>query len=474
MRITLDRKPVYSSKIKMRDRSIGNAMMIDEPRYRFYAPERISKNISRTNEGYLLCEGVALARTGTQIYLPDEVMGEVEAGKDGIVRIQRDEDVVFHPNTIASFNGKPFTIDHPDEGVDPSNWNDLTAGIIMNPRRGEGLEDDLMIGDILVTKKEAIDMITDGGIREISCGYDADYEQIEPGRGRQVNIVGNHCALVQAGRAGSRCAIKDRRPNMSLKDRIKKAFLSKDAKALDEALLTLDESSEAEEGNEGNHIHLHLNDGVTVKDKTKDDEEKTGKEKEDMKIKDEEKNEERFKKIEDTMGKICDALKIKDKVAKDAGDDEEDDTEEGKTRKKENTEDSLKGVQATFKDLASRAEILVPGIKLSSITVDSKDPKKTLDAVTRSKRRVLDAYFQTDAGREDLEPFMTGDKASVDSMPVATLDAAFIAVSEMARRRNNTANTRDRVTVHDFGKAVSASDINAKNQAFWDKQRKQG
>ena len=261
---------------------------------------------------------------------------------------------------------------------------------------------------------------------------------------------------------------------MSLKDRIKKAFLSKDAKALDEALLTLDESSEAEEGNEGNHIHLHLNDGVTVKDKTKDDEEKTGKEKEDMKIKDEEKNEERFKKIEDTMGKICDALKIKDKVAKDAGDDEEDDTEEGKTRKKENTEDSLKGVQATFKDLASRAEILVPGIKLSSITVDSKDPKKTLDAVTRSKRRVLDAYFQTDAGREDLEPFMTGDKASVDSMPVATLDAAFIAVSEMARRRNNTANTRDRVTVHDFGKAVSASDINAKNQAFWDKQRKQG
>ena len=470
-------------RVENKNRMVRVKDASSEPRYRFYTPERLSKNISKTNEGYLLCEGVPLARTGVQVYLPEEVAGEVEAGRDGIVRIQRDPDVVFHPDTIASFNGKPFTLGHPDDGVDPENWNELAAGVIMNPRQGVGIEDDLLIGDILVTKQEAIDQVLNNTVRELSCGYDADYEQIQPGLGRQINIRGNHVAFVpEGGRAGSRCAIRDRRPQMKLSDRIKKAFATKDEKALDAALAVVDnqiaEAYSYGSGGEGGgtNIHLHMggkDSGEELKtEKTEEEGEKMAK---DAEAEKEEKNEERFKKMEDTMAKICDALKISDKKGGDEASEEE---AAGSAYEQNNggkkTGDSAATLQLKFKDLASRAEILVPGFKLPSITVDSKDPQKVVDSVTRAKRRILDSYYTTDQGREDLEPFMTGDSASFDKMPVHMVDSTFIAVSEMARRRNNTANTRDSVTTKDFGRQVSIADINAKNAKFWSDQRKQG
>ncbi len=71
------------------------------------------------------------------------------------------------------------------------------------------IEDDILLADLLITDKAAIESVR-AGLREVSCGYDADYEQIEPGRGRQRNIIGNHVALVEKGRCGSRCAIGDK------------------------------------------------------------------------------------------------------------------------------------------------------------------------------------------------------------------------------------------------------------------------
>jgi hypothetical protein len=173
---------------------------------RFYTVERLSPKISETPEGFLLCENVPVARTGEMMYKAGEVPVK---DRGGVVRIKRTEDVVFDDVTISSFEGKPITLDHPDDFVTPENWQQLAHGTVQNVRRGEGEQSDLLLADLLVTTEKAIRLVK-GGLREVSCGYDADYAELEEGLGEQRNIVGNHVALVDKGRAGSRCAIGDK------------------------------------------------------------------------------------------------------------------------------------------------------------------------------------------------------------------------------------------------------------------------
>ena len=172
----------------------------------YYITEQLSEHIGETPEGFLLCKDVPLTRTGVFEYTASEV--PVEASFDGTVKIQRDEDEVFAENTIASFEGKPVTINHPEGMVTPENWSELAHGVVQNVRRGDGEQADLLLGDILITTEKGIELVK-SGLREVSCGYDAQYEQIEKGKGKQREIIGNHVALVTKGRAGSRCTIQD-------------------------------------------------------------------------------------------------------------------------------------------------------------------------------------------------------------------------------------------------------------------------
>lgn len=206
---------------------------------RIYTTAKLSDHMEQTPEGYLLCLGAALARTGTMQYLPEEVDAAVVEGFDGDqVLIYRDADEVFAPATLASFEGKPLTIDHPEEDVVPENWSELARGIVLNVRRGDGTASDLMLGDILIMDAEAIEAVQDG-LRELSCGYDAGFKVIRPGVGRQINIRGNHVALVDHARGGARLKIKDKRENPMKKGK-KTSWL--------DTLRKLVKDAEAEEG----------------------------------------------------------------------------------------------------------------------------------------------------------------------------------------------------------------------------------
>ena len=68
---------------------------------------------------------------------------------------------------------------------------------------GEGIDNDLLLADLVITDPVAIEYINKE-LPEVSAGYEAEYEQTEPGRGVQREIVGNHTALVLRGRAGPR------------------------------------------------------------------------------------------------------------------------------------------------------------------------------------------------------------------------------------------------------------------------------
>lgn len=176
---------------------------------KFFTPSKLSENIRETPEGFLLCLSVPVARTGWQEYGPGET--PLEVGADGKVWVHRDPEEVFRPQTIASFLGKSITIRHPNDFVDPKNWRLLSHGSAQNVRKGEEKDDEgeySLIADLLITDEIAIGLVKNG-LREVSCGYDAEYEQTGEGEGRQYNIIGNHIALVEQGRAGPTYAIKD-------------------------------------------------------------------------------------------------------------------------------------------------------------------------------------------------------------------------------------------------------------------------
>ena len=170
-----------------------------------YYGNRISENISRREpEGYLLCLNVPVARTGMQEYLPEEL--GLGSGP-GFIQVYRPEEEVFAPETMASFEAVPVTNDHPRDGVDLDNIRRLQAGHAQNVRRGSGEEADLLLADLVITDERLIEAILNGK-REISCGYTYELAE-ENGRYIQRKIRGNHIAVVDAGRAGSRVSIKD-------------------------------------------------------------------------------------------------------------------------------------------------------------------------------------------------------------------------------------------------------------------------
>lgn len=411
-------------------------------RLRFYTVERISPKQSVTPEGFLVCHDVPIARTGTQLYLADEV--PIEGGPGGQVQIHRREDQVFRPETLASFEGKPVTIDHPDDFVTPENWKELAVGVTQNVRRGDGLEQDLLIADLLITDAEAIKQVREG-LRQVSCGYDADYVQEMPGQGHQENIVGNHVALVDRGRAGPRCAIQDKDSNMATKkstwfDRFCKALSTRDADELEKLV------------------------GEKTDDEDPDDDDKDGKTKTgDRAVLDSILKE--LKGLSKRVGDMETALEEK------KTDDEDPDDDKGKKEGKTddtvlNAEQAGKADPGTtytgdaFREVVARAEILAPGF-----SIPTNDSAKTADAVAKLQRRVLAEALTSDTGRWALEPLLNG--RALDKLTADALDAVFIGAAEMMKRHNNAQGIRSGVTTKDFGRVNTPAAINKAAQEFW-------
>ena len=169
----------------------------------FYGTQ-LSPHRIQAEEGYILYTGVPIARTGAQEYGRDEV----GLDGDGVVNVYRDAADVFDPVTIASFEGKIVTDEHPPVMLDETNVMDYIKGTVHNVRRGSGYENGYLLADLMVYDPVLNEEIRQGK-REVSCGYYLDYIEGPDGRIYQKNIRGNHVAIVPKGRAGSRVAIKD-------------------------------------------------------------------------------------------------------------------------------------------------------------------------------------------------------------------------------------------------------------------------
>jgi hypothetical protein len=199
----------------------------------------LSERIAKTPEGYVICLGCVIARTGFQGYRvsdldPDSLislgLADRYADPDEVVQLYRSEDEVFSPATIASFEGKSVTDSHPDEFVDIDSHAELSKGHVQNVRRGdEPLADGNipLLADLIITDPGLADDVIAGRKRELSCGY-SYVLSLEGNRLSQTNITGNHVAVVDRARAGHEARINDsvdaattptRKPTMkSIKD----------------------------------------------------------------------------------------------------------------------------------------------------------------------------------------------------------------------------------------------------------------
>ncbi|WP_288406642.1 DUF2213 domain-containing protein [uncultured Acinetobacter sp.] len=406
-----------------------------------------------TPEGYLLCRDVPVARIGTLMYGEGEV--PVSADNTGLILIQRGEDVLFDPKTIASFEGKPVTDDHPDDWVTPENWKELSKGFGKDVRRGDGHLSDFLVADLLITDKKTIQAVMDGKV-EISLGYDADYIEISKGKGMQSNIMGNHFALVEKGRCGSRCSIGDsfmstktKKKKVSFADRIRNLVKTKDAeeaeklaKAVeDEApdIQTEDEDPEDESGTQtGDAVNLQILKMLKTMDS-------------------------RLVALEKKKTKDSD-----DPEKKTEDEEEETETTDNGDLTTPNPAEKLdeSGTQTytgdSLKEVMSRAEILSPGYRMP--TFDSVNNGK---AVLNAKRSVLKQAHATEDGQKAISPFV-GANPDFDKLPAHTIDAAFAGASELIKQQNNMKGVRSGISTKDFGKAApSPADINAKNRAFY-------
>lgn len=161
---------------------------------------KLSPHKYKTPEGYLYCQDAIIARTGKQTYMKSEVFPN--SNSDELIEIDRPAEEVTSPLTLASFEDKPITCEHPDENVGPHNYNELAVGHTKNVRVGPKKIDGetVLLADLIITDEQTIEDIENGERTDLSCGYDCD---ITDGPNyKQINIRGNHVALCEQGRAG--------------------------------------------------------------------------------------------------------------------------------------------------------------------------------------------------------------------------------------------------------------------------------
>lgn len=455
-----------------------------------------------TPEKFLLCEDVPIARIGIQQYL-DQELPEIEPAGDGVLHIERRAEDVFHDDTIRSFEGKPVVDDHPEEGtVTPENYKKFTVGVTLNPRRGEGAWNDLLIADLLIKDADAIAAVR-AGKREVSCGYDAQYEQLAPGRARQHSIIGNHVALVNRGRCGTRCAIGDHemkttdKKGVSWLDKAKAAFFSKDEKAFTDAMKEAEESKDEESSHLGTastiHLHMGPNESTTLAPTT--DKGKKSKDRQDPENEEEEESSHSkdsapkwFKdfasqnlKSMDTIAKALDRMTVKDKAKKDSEEEmgeeeaegnvmdaeEEEEEKEEKAKDKKKTKDSA-GYRDEFQAVRAGCEILAPGIKMG--TFDAAADKKAVgNTMCLMRRKALAAHAHTTDGAQAIFELTQEPTLKLQGMTCDAVKTLFNGAVAFAKQQNNGGNINLSSIARDGNTAVprSAADFNkAKNKLF--------
>lgn len=159
------------------------------------------KKPEKLQNGYLKCDGY-LTRTGVFPY----------QNSDKSIRYElRHPTEVFNKDSLESFAMVPVTDDHPSVFLHAENTWVAGKGSIGDTVEKDG---DFVRARMLITDRDLVRKIETNEKRELSCGYECDLvEEAGSYKGkqythRQMNIRGNHVAVVKEGRAGPESRIR--------------------------------------------------------------------------------------------------------------------------------------------------------------------------------------------------------------------------------------------------------------------------
>lgn len=384
--------------------------------------EALGESRSITPEGFLLCRGVAIARTGIQVYKKHE-LPMITADATGEVRIERLPEEVFRPEAIASFEGKAITVYHPDnEFVTPENWKRYSVGVVQNVRRGDGLQSHLLLADLLIQSADAI-AYANKELPQLSAGYDAEYVETAPGRGLQRNIIGNHVALLPRGRCGPCCAIKDEEPSVKKPtlleslQRILNAVRLKDTAALTAELEQVEVDATVQTA-----------DAAAAQQFT-----------------------DRVSALETGVAEIRNGFEeLKTLLTRNSAAEEE--------QRRQAAAAQLTYTADQLREIVARTEILAPGI-----SIPTTDALAVGDTAQQLMRCALEKANGNEAGAECIKPFLMGRELKV--LTGDALQGVFSGAAELMRVRNNQRAARG--VTKDSKPPMSADDINKANAEFW-------
>lgn len=401
---------------------------------KYFFKTRLGNTRFQLADGSVLFKDVPIGRTGEQEYDKTE-RPELTPDAWGKIIVRRTPEEVFSERSMASFEGMAVMIGHPRDFngdiifVAPENWRLLAHGHIQNVRRGEGDKSDLLLADVIVKSPEGLQAI-DAGDDEVSCGYDADYEEISPGLAIQSAITGNHLALVPNGRAGFRCKIGDAMPSTTKNwfTRLLKARKTNDAA---EMANLVDNAPESITGDDD--VSSSITPGGVVINLSPQSPlpgpalPGTGDADEEI----------------PAWGKALIEAVAKLAPASATGDADDDDEEKDEKDEKEG---------AVTGDAAYRADLIQPGIQLPATAKP-----------TAFKRSVLATADQA------MVRSIVGD-ADISKLKKATVDMAFNAVSEVAKNRNTAAKTVDGFRNINSNTTKTIAEINAAAKELWTKR----
>lgn len=471
----------------------------------FHTTEKIGPKRGRTPEGYLVCYDVPLARVGFQEYGAHEIDDPaITAPPDGYFRVERVPDEVFHPDSIASWNGKPVTNDHPPDLLTPATTREYQVGTMINPRRGEGGNDGLMLVDMIITDPATM-LDIDAGKREVSGGYGCDYFEVAPGHLQQRNILGNHGALVDEGRCGGACSIHDHKPKSlafdaearirkqtrergtemsKILDALAKSFKARDDKAFEQALSAASIVVRDEEGavntEGGSHeIHLHLEGGGSKKEEEppphREDPEDSMDEAPPWFKKFGQEHDSRWKGL-DEWRKGVDAF-----MKGGAHDEEGEKKIEGELEEEAPPGTALNDAKGakdsaylvdSFHEAVAGAEVLAPGISLPTLDRSAR-PGVTFKSICDLRRRALDHAAAQMETREMLTAVTGGRVLDTQKATCRDVRNVFRSVVAMKRAANaRGGGTTDRTTTGNttvVGGYKSLAELNAANAAAYSK-----
>lgn len=165
---------------------------------------------AETVDGRLVVESCNISKANVCGYFGREIPGSEALGLEPGRVYQLYRDAAELEAAKSTYERIPLMMHHVASTADQPN-KPYMVGTLSNVR----FRHPFLIADITVWDAEAIKVIESGAQRELSCGYryvvdmtpgEIDGEKFD---GRMTRMVGNHCALVEAGRVGPDAFVHD-------------------------------------------------------------------------------------------------------------------------------------------------------------------------------------------------------------------------------------------------------------------------